>query len=110
MEVESSDTTTAIKLLELHAYHVLLCDFRLVHADTMAFMQAVRKTRASTAVVFTIEPNDLRRALLAMIEGASGYILRSDSADDFLHQLRAIWTRRMLLSSLEKPCRTASRK
>lgn len=99
--IECSNTTRALTLLESQAYDVLLCDLPQANLDTMAFMQAVQKTSTNAAIVFTIEPNDLRLALLAMIEGASGFILRSDSAAEFLRQIMAIWVKSVLLSPLK---------
>ena len=93
---ECSIDDAATGMLPLRHYDVLLCDFKVAGQVGMDLLRRVRENYPNLAVVMVIAAHELRYGLLAMIEGAAGYIVRSCRAGAFLEGLKAAVTRHRL--------------
>lgn len=72
----------AFELLASQQCDILLCDSDL--ADMDALLNEVRQRSPNIAIVISVEPKNLRDALLAMIAGASGFVTTQQDDSDFL--------------------------
>jgi DNA-binding NarL/FixJ family response regulator len=86
----------ATTLLRQHQYSAVVCDLRLPDFDYMELLSFVRENRPQLPFVVSIEPKDLRHGLLAMIAGASGYLVAPDDPEISAAGLAAAFRRHSL--------------
>jgi DNA-binding NarL/FixJ family response regulator len=75
--------------LKQHRYQAVLCDLERAGMDGMDLLRGVREGHPEVAVVVIIEPHEIRRGILAMIDGAAGYIVRTQPSETFFETVRA---------------------
>jgi DNA-binding NarL/FixJ family response regulator len=88
--------TGAMALLRQHKYGAVVCDLRLPDFDYMELLKFVRQNHPQLPFVVSIEPKDLRHGLLAMIAGASGYLVAPDDPEISAAGLAAAFRRHSL--------------
>jgi PleD family two-component response regulator len=95
------DANSALRKLG-HRYQVVL--FRLDDSgmNGMKFLNLVRKGFPEVAVVVVTKPRDLRRTMLAMVSGASGYVQTPLRPEIFSASLRSAVKRKSLESALSR--------
>lgn len=81
-------------------HQVVLCDLEMPARDGMVLLKSVRAGFPDVAVVVIAEPGNLRRAILAMIAGASGYIQAPLERESAAASLRSAMKRKELDSAL----------
>jgi DNA-binding response OmpR family regulator len=75
--------------LKQRRYEAVLCDLERAGMDGMDLLRGVREGHPEVAVVVIIEPHEIRRGILAMIDGAAGYIVRTQPSETFFETVRA---------------------
>lgn len=68
------DARHALQELNSRTHQIVLCDLDLPGADGTKFLDRVCAEFPEIAVVVVTSPRDLRRGMLAMLSGASGYV------------------------------------
>jgi DNA-binding NtrC family response regulator len=69
------DAKCAVQMLKEGSYQVVLCHLDGPWTRTKRFLGLVSKEFPEVALVPVTKPHDLRMGMLAMISGASGYLL-----------------------------------
>ena len=84
----ASTGTEAIHLLRSKRFELVLCDLELSDMTGIDLLNEMKRRGSDVAFVVTIaDAQQLRDALLAMIWGASGYVLLGQSSDENFHSI-----------------------
>ena len=83
--------------LRQNSYDVVLCDLNMGGIELMA---QVHERFPEVAFVMVIEPENLRNGILAMMSGASDYILTPLQPDTIVLSLNRVLERRRIESAL----------
>lgn len=94
------DANSALRKLSDQKYQVVLCGLDVPGMNGMKFLNLVCKGFPEVAVVVVTKPRDLRRAMLAMVSGASGYVQTPLRPEIFSASLRSALKRKSLESAL----------
>ena len=100
---ECSNGKQAIDILKQHHYLVVLCDFKIVGMGSMDLLNRVSESYPDIAFVMTVELQDLRYGILAMIDGASGYIVKLQQSETVLRAMKVALVRNRLNRALACP-------
>ena len=80
---------------------VLLCDFNPAGQTGLDLLRTVREAAPGIPVVIVLEAHELRYGLLAMLDGAAGYVVRSCNPGAFRRAFVAVVARYRLNRSLD---------
>jgi DNA-binding NtrC family response regulator len=92
----------ALSMLKDCAFHGVLCDCTMAGMGGMELLSKVRANFPEVAFVMIADPGDVRQGVLAMIAGASDYLLKPLRADAVVASLRRALKRKRLERSLAK--------
>ena len=92
----SSCGREALKLFRSKAFDVVLSDLQLSDMTAMEVLKEIKRTGSDLTFVVTIDMEHLRDALLAMIGGASGYVVLGQSAGELLDRIESARRRNRL--------------
>jgi DNA-binding NarL/FixJ family response regulator len=88
--VEAVNLQEARESLPSHRFQIALVDWELPDGNAGALTAHLNKTAPETTVIVSTIHDDDERVFAALRAGASGYVLKSQSSERVLGQLRAI--------------------
>lgn len=97
---ECSNGGQAIEELKRCRYEVLLCDLKMAGMEGTGLLRRVRESCPDVAFVVAIEPQELRHGILAMVDGASGYIVMPYRSESLIRDLKVAVERHRLNRAL----------
>lgn len=92
----------ALDLLRSRTFDLVLSDLHLVDMIAMDLLKHIRRIDSGLTFVVTIDARQLRDALLAMIAGASGYVILGQSTNEVLDRIESAHKRNRLNTLLRK--------
>jgi DNA-binding response OmpR family regulator len=98
--VPCPDEKRALKMLDERRYHAVILDVDLPAMQRMQFLRRVCEDFPHVAVVVVTKSKSLRRGMLAMISGASAYILKPLRPGDVSASLEAALRRKGIESAM----------
>jgi DNA-binding NtrC family response regulator len=93
----------ALSMLKHRTFHGVICDHTTSGMSGMGLLNEVRTSFPEVAFVMVTESGDVRHGVLAMIAGASGYLLKPLQSDAVVTGVRQALQRKRLELSLTKP-------
>jgi DNA-binding NarL/FixJ family response regulator len=90
--------TEAVSLLQRHEYQLVLLDLGLPDGDGSALIPAIKGGAAGALCIVTTIFDDADHLFTALRAGADGYLLKDESEEDFVSQLKGILAGRPPLS------------
>lgn len=92
----------ALGLLKTSSFQGVLCDYTMDSMGGMELLNEVRTKFPEVAFVMVADSGDVRQGVLAMIAGASDYLLKPLQADAVVASLRRALKRKRIERSLTK--------
>jgi DNA-binding NtrC family response regulator len=94
------DAYAALRKLSEQPYQVVLCELEVPGMKGMKFVNLVSEEFPDVAVVVVTQPRNLRRAMLAVISGASGYVQTPLRPETLTANLKSALKRKWLESAV----------
>jgi DNA-binding NtrC family response regulator len=92
----------ALGMLKDHSFQGVICDNTMPGMGAMELLNEVRANFPDVAFVMVAEPGDVRQGVLAMIAGASDYLLKPLQSETVVASLRRALKRKRLERSVAK--------
>jgi DNA-binding NtrC family response regulator len=98
----ASDGQAGTRLLDTHAYDLVICDVRLPRVDGLTLLRRIRNDAPATEVIMMTGSSDVSQAVSALKEGAYDYLRKPFDVDELLLQIQRIEDTRILRRELKE--------
>jgi DNA-binding NtrC family response regulator len=105
-----SNAKRALELLRRRRYGAVLCDIDIPGSSITGFPSQVCEEFPAVAVIVVVQPGELRRGLLAIISGASGYLQAPPQAGEATLSVRSALLKKSLECTLSGTSNRRQRK
>jgi DNA-binding NtrC family response regulator len=95
-----SNATHALEMLKRRRFGAVLCDIDFPGSNSANFLSQVYEEFPAVAVIVVVKPGDLRRGMLAIISGASGYLQAPPQAGEATLSVRSALLKKQLESTV----------